>query len=45
MAEANYEPREVPKELSVEARTFLEEELSQIAYWINLLIQYNEDNP
>ena len=45
MAEQRYEPRPVPQELSPEARVFLEEELAQVAYWINLLLQYNEDNP
>ena len=45
MAEGRYQPRPIHAELSPEARSFLEEELSQIQYWINLLLQYNEDNP
>lgn len=40
-----YEPRPVPEQVSPEIRAFLEEELAQIAYWINELVQYNEDNP
>lgn len=45
MADENYEPRAIPVEASPELRTFLEDELAQIAYWINLLIEYNENNP
>ena len=40
-----YEPQPVPEELSDEARAFLEEELRRIAFWLNKLLTYNEDNP
>lgn len=40
-----YTPPPVPKEASPELRRFLEEEFARIAYLINELLQYNEDNP
>lgn len=40
-----YVPPPVPDSLSAEAKRFLEEELAKIAFIINHLLQYNEDNP
>lgn len=40
-----YEPTPVPQELSPEARAWLEQELALIAYWLNTLLKYNEENP
>lgn len=45
MAISNYTPRPVPQQTSEELRAFLEEELATIAYLLNQLLQYNEDNP
>lgn len=45
MATERYEPRPVPEQANEALRTWLEEEISLIAYWLNLLLQYNEDNP
>lgn len=40
-----YEPPPMPDQLPPDVRAFLEDQLAQIAYWINTLLQYNEDNP
>lgn len=40
-----YQPPPIPKECSPELRRFLEDEFALLAYWINHLLQYNEDNP
>ena len=40
-----YSPSPVPESASPEVREYLENELETIAYWINLLRQYNESNP
>lgn len=40
-----YRPTPVPQSLPPDARRYLEEELERIAYLINELLKYNEDNP
>lgn len=45
MADERYTPQPVPEQVSPQVRAFLEQELSKIEYFINLLLQYNEDNP
>lgn len=40
-----YEPTPVPDSVSPEVKAWLEDQMAQIAYWINELLKYNEDNP
>lgn len=45
MAEQRYTPPPVPDEASPALRAWLEEQFEAIAYLINQLLQYNDDNP